>query len=114
MDERTAIGLAAAAWLAGALVVMARSVRRGQTLADLLARREPDVYEALGRPRPGWLDGPRRRRFARFVGTRAYESLGDPGLVKRFESHRRAEARALLWILGLGALLAVIGLVATR
>lgn len=93
-------GFAALAWLVGASVVMARSVQRGRALADDLAARHPEAYEALGRPRPGYFESARRSRFAQFMARREYESLEDPPLAARFEAHRKAETRLL------GALLA--------
>ena len=114
MDFGSAIGLVSAVWLVGALILMGRSIRRGQDLAEVLSRRYPEAYEALGRPRPGWFDSARRRRFARYVGNRLYEDLDDRRLSERFASHRRSEARALAWILASGVLICVIGLAGAR
>lgn len=102
--ERTA-GLVALAWLVGAFALMARSIQRGRALADALATRHPELYESLGRPRPGYLDSAERRRFAHFVGRREFEALPDPVLAAQFEEHRKAENRLLVSLLSsLGAL----------
>jgi len=92
-------GLAALGWLVVAVLSMGRSIRRGQALADALAMRHPDVYEALGRPRPGYLDSLRRDRWARFVARREYGSLGDPPLAAEFEAYRTAGARLVVAII---------------
>lgn len=85
-------------WLIGSMLLMMRSIRRGRALAVELALRHPDVYEALGKPRPGYLDSARRDRFARFIARREYETLSDPVLAARFEDYRRAEARTIVAI----------------
>lgn len=107
MEPDKALGLIALAWLVGAVLVMARSIRRGQALAAVFARRHPETYEALGRPRPGYLHSLRGKRFAQFVGRREFENLGDPALSAEFEAYRKAEARLLLALL---ASLVVVGL----
>jgi hypothetical protein len=78
---------------------MAHSVRRGRSLADKLAERHPEAYEALGRPRPGYLNGVRRDKFAQFVARRGYEALADPVLASEFDAYRRSEARLVVCIL---------------
>ena len=80
MELEKAVGLIALGWLIGALLLMGRSIRRGRELAETLARRHPKIYEALGRPRPGYLHSVRRDRFAQFVGRREYENLADADL----------------------------------
>jgi len=109
MDVEKAMGLVALGWLVGAFLLMARSVRRGRDLADALAARHPEIYEELGRPRPGLLQSVRGNRFAHFVGRREFEHLGDPVLSARFEAHRRSEARLLAGLLA--SLVAVFALV---
>lgn len=87
------------AWLIGAVLVMARSVQRGRRLADELAARHPQVYEALGRPRPGYLESVRRNRFSRFVARREFEKLDDPVLAAEFEAYQKAEARLVIGVI---------------
>jgi hypothetical protein len=111
MDVERFIGYIALCWLVGSVLLMARSIRRGCDLAETLAQRDPATYEALGRPRPGYFDSQRRRRFARFVGQREFESLADAALSFRFEAYRKHEARLIPAILASGAAVAVLGLV---
>jgi len=96
LDAEKVAGLVGLAWLIGAFLVMARSIRSGRELAAALAARHPEIYEALGRPLPGYLQSVRRDRFAQFIARR------------EFEAYRRSEARSLMWIL---ASLLVVGLV---
>ncbi len=106
MELDKALGLIALGWLVGAILLLARLIRRGQELAAALATRHPETYEALGRPQPGYLHSVRRSRFAHFVARRKYENLCDPALSAQFEDYRKAEARLLL------SLLASLGVVA--
>jgi len=106
--NETAVGLIALVWLVASVLLMARSIRRGQALADALATRHPATYESLGRPRPGYLESARRTRFARFVGRREYETLADASLRARFEAYRNSEARLIVSILASGTLVAVL------
>jgi hypothetical protein len=108
MELEKAVALTALGWLIGALVLMGRSIRRGRELADTLAKRHPEIYEALGRPRPGYLHSIRRDRFAQFVGRCEYEGLADPDLSARFEDYRRSEARLVLSVLASLAVVAVL------
>jgi len=108
LDAEKVAGLVGLAWLIGAFLVMARSIRSGRELAAALAARHPEIYEALGRPLPGYLQSVRRDRFAQFIARREFENLGDPALAAEFEAYRRSEARSLMWIL---ASLLVVGLV---
>ena len=108
MELEKAVGLIALGWLIGALLLMGRSIRRGRELAETLARRHPKIYEALGRPRPGYLHSVRRDRFAQFVGRREYENLADADLSARFENYRRFEARLVLSVLASLAVVAVL------
>jgi hypothetical protein len=104
MQSEDAIALLAAAWLACAGSLVVRSVQRGRALADMLAARHPEKYEALGRPRPSYFDSVRRGRFERFVMRCEYLVLDDPALVEEFERHRRSEVRLLVGLLsGLAA-----------
>lgn len=98
MDSDTLAGLVALTWLVVALLVMARSVRRGKALAATLAARHPEFYEKLGRPTPAYFPSARRNRFAQVVARREYEKLGDPALSAQFEAHRKSEARHLLFV----------------
>ena len=106
MDSDKVLGLIALGWLVGAVLLLARFVRRGQALAATLGTQHPETYEALGRPQPGYLQSVRRSRFARFVASREYEDLGNSALSAQFEDYRKAEARLLL------CLLASLGIVA--
>jgi hypothetical protein len=106
MESDKALGLLALGWLIGAILLSARFIRSGRALAEALAARHPETYEALGRPQPGYLQSVRRSRFAQFVAHREYENLGDPVLSGRFEDYRKAEVRLL------SSLLASLGIVA--
>lgn len=96
MESETLLGLVALGWLIVACLLMARSVQRGKKLADSLATRHPETYEALGRPRPGYFHSARRSRFAQFVARREYDNIGDPGLSAEFETHKKSETRLVL------------------
>jgi hypothetical protein len=111
MEPEKFIGFAALCWLVGSLLLMARSIRRGRDLAEVFAERDPATYEGLGRPRPGYFDSLRRRRFARFVGNREYEGLADATLSSQFEVLRRYEARLIPSILVSGGVVAALGFV---
>jgi hypothetical protein len=99
MGPEKAVAIIALGWLIGALLLMGRSVRKGRRLAETLAKRHPEIYEALGRPRPGYLHSVRRDRFARYVGRREFENLADPELSARFENYRKFDARLVLSVL---------------
>jgi len=114
MDAETLVGLIALAWLIGSVLWMAWSIRRGRDLAEALAARHPATYEALGRPRPGYLDTARRTRFARFVGRREYETLADRSLTAQFEAYRKSEARLVVFIIASGAIVALLALAVRR
>ena len=111
MEIEDLVGLVALIWLIGSLLLMARSIRSGRELAEELARRHPATYEALGRPRPGYLENVRRTQFARFVGRREIKNLADEPLSVQFEAYRKSEARLILSILASGVIVALIGLV---
>jgi len=108
MESEKAVGLVALAWVIGSLLLMARSIRRGRDLAEDLATRHPEIYEALGRPRPGYFESVRRTRFAQFVGRREFENLADGSLPARFEAYRKSEARLVLSILASGAIVCLL------
>jgi hypothetical protein len=112
MGLEKAIGLVALAWLVGSLLLMARSIRRGRDLSDALAERHPEIYETLGRPRPGYFDSVRRTRFAQFVGRREFENLADGSLSAQFEAYRKSEARLIVSILASGVVVAVLAVAA--
>ncbi len=78
---------------------LVRSVQYGRRLAEQLAQRDPDRYEALGSPTPGYFDSIRRNRFFRFVMQAEFRSLTDAALVDQFEAYRRTEIRGLVVIL---------------
>lgn len=113
MESETVLGLAALIWLIGSLLLMARTIRVGRDLAEALATRHPETYEALGRPRPGYLESVRRTRFAQFVGQREFENLEDGWLSAEFEAYRKSEARLMVGILASGAVVALLAF-ATR
>jgi hypothetical protein len=96
MESEKLLGLVALGWLIFAFILMARSVQRGKKLADTLATRHPETYEALGRPRPGYFHSARRSRFAQFVARREYDDIGDPALSAEFEAHKKSETRLVL------------------
>ena len=110
MESEKALGLMALAWLVGSLLLMVRSIRQGRDLAETLATRHPETYEALGRPRPGYLESVRRTRFAQFVGRREFENLADESLSPQFEAYRKSEARLILSILASGLVVALLAL----
>ncbi len=99
MELEQVVALIALAWLFGALLLMSSSIRRGRELAKKLADRHPGVYEASGRPWPGYLYSVRRNRFAQFVARRRYEQLSDSALAAEFEAFRRHEARLVIGLL---------------
>jgi hypothetical protein len=86
---------------------LVRSVQYGRRLAEQLEQREPDRYEALGSPRPGYFDSIRRNRFFRFVMQAEFRSLTDAALVDQFEAYRRTEIRGLVVVLSTLAILGV-------
>lgn len=92
-------GLILLAWLIGSVLLMAGLVRKGRRLTAVLARRHPETYETLGRPQPGFFQSVRRRQFARFISSRAYENIDDPALSAQFEDYRKAEIRLLVAVL---------------
>ena len=108
MDSEKAVGLVALGWLIGSLLLMARSIRSGRDLAETLAARHRATYEALGRPRPGYLESVRRTRFAQFVARREFEDLADAELSAQFEAYRKSEARLVLSIFVTGAGIALL------
>jgi hypothetical protein len=108
MESEKAIGLIALSWLVCSFLLMARSIRGGRDLAETLAARHPETYEALGRPRPGYLENVRRTRFAQFVGRREFEELSDELLSSQFEAYRKSEARLILSILAAGVVVALL------
>lgn len=99
MEVEKLLGIVILGWLIGAVLLMARLIRRGQKLITLLATRYPETYEALGRPRPGFLQSARRRQFSQFLSRRTYENIGDPVLSAQFEEYRKAEVRLLILLL---------------
>lgn len=108
MELEKVVGLIALAWLAGSLLLMASSIRRGRELADALAARHPETYEMLGRPRPGYFESARRTRFAHFVGRREFEKLADASLCAEFEAYRKFEARLIIFTLASGVVVAAL------
>lgn len=110
MESEEVAGLVALSWMVVSLFLMARRIRRGRELAEALATRHPAAYEALGRPRPGYLESVRRARFSQFVGRRGFEKLADGALSARFEAYRKTESRLILSIPISGAVVALIGL----
>jgi len=114
MEPEQAAGLVALGWLVGALILIARSVREGRNLADALATRHPQLYESLGRPRPGYFESVHRTRFAQFVARREFEDLADPVLAEQFEQHRKSEARLLMLLLASLCALGLLVLVVRR
>lgn len=99
MEIEQIVALVAVGWLAGALLLMGGSIRRGRQLATELANRHPAVYEKAGRPCPGYLYSVRRDRFAQFVARRQYAQLSDPVLAAEFEAFRKSEARLVISLL---------------
>lgn len=99
METEKIFGFIALGWMIVAIGLLARSIRRGRELAEVLATRHPETYEALGRPQPGYLQSARRSRFARFMARREYQNLDDPELSAQFEDYRNSETRLLLYLL---------------
>ena len=111
MESETLFGILALTWLAGSLLSMARMIRIGRSLADTLARRYPETYAALGRPRPSFFEGVRRTRFAQFVGRREFEDLPDRSLSARFDAYRKSEAWLIVIILASGGVIVLLAFV---
>ena len=111
MEPEKVLAVIAMIWLVASFLAMARSIRRGRELAEMLAVRHPQTWEALGRPRPGYFESARRTRFSRYVGRREFEKLGDEILAAHFEAYRKNEARIVLSVLLSGAVLALLVLV---
>lgn len=99
MESDQVLGLIAVGWLITAILLAASLIRKGRKLAKALATQHPELYEALGRPQPGYLQSDRRSRFSQFIANREYENLDDPALSAQFEDYRKAEARLLLFLL---------------
>ena len=110
MQPAKFLAYVALAWLIVSVLLLARTIRRGRELSDLLAARHPETYAALGCPRPGFLESARRTRFARFVGRREFEQLGDAGLARQFDAFRKFEARLVISLVASAALLAAIAI----
>jgi len=110
MESEKLVAFVALGWLIGAVLLMARSVRRGRELAEVFAARHPERYAAFGRPRPGFLYSVRRNRFGQFLARREFEQLGDPELAARFEDYRKAETRLVLLVLASMVVVALLGL----
>jgi hypothetical protein len=108
MEPEKVLAVAAMIWLIVSFLAMARSIRHGRELAEMLAARHPETYEALGRPRPGYFESARRTRFSRFVGRREFEQLGDEILAAHFETYRKNEARIVLSAILSGSVLALL------
>ena len=111
MESETLFGILALTWLAGSFLSMARLIRIGRSLADTLARRYPETYAALGRPRPSFFESVRRTRFAQFVGRREFEDLEDRSLSIRFEAYRKSEARLIIISLASGGLIVLLAFI---
>ena len=107
MDLESAVAAAAAGWLAMAMGWLVRSAQYGRRLAEQLAQRDPDRYEALGSPTPGYFDSIRRNRFFRFVMRAEFRSLTDAALAEQFEAYRKTEIRGLVVVLSTLAILGV-------
>lgn len=99
MEIEKMLGLVILGWLIGAVLLMARLVRKGRKLTTKLATRYPELYEHLGRPRPGFLQSARRSRFSQFISRRKYKKLDDPSLCTQFEKYRQAELHLLVSLL---------------
>ena len=110
MRFESAVVFIALGWLVGSVILMARSIRKCRHLADLLATRYPEIYERLGCPRPGYFESVRRTRFRQFIGRREYENLPDHSLSAEFEEFRNSEARLVVSVLAIGALVAALAL----
>ncbi|KPK35498.1 MAG: hypothetical protein AMJ66_01025 [Betaproteobacteria bacterium SG8_40] len=108
MEPEKVLAVVAMIWLIASFLAMARSIRRGRELADMLAARHPQTWETLGRPRPGYFESARRTRFSRFVGHREFEQLGDEILAAQFEAYRKNEARIVLSAILSGSVLALL------
>jgi len=108
VESEKVLAIVALVWLIVSVTLMARSIRRGRELADALALHHPELYEELGRPRPGYFESVRRNRFARFVGRREFENVVDASLAAKFETYRKSEARSVMTIVGSGAVIALL------
>jgi hypothetical protein len=113
MDERHtgrvpvehAVAIAGLVFMVVVFVLMSWTIRRGREVCREMAERLPDEYEAYGSPMPGYLAGPRRNAYMKFVMQRTYEELSDPHLPTEFAKLRDHEARQLwLMLAGFGVL----------
>jgi hypothetical protein len=99
------IGIAGGVFLLLGFALLARSVRKGRDISELLEMRHPERFEALGRPRPGYFDSVQRTRFEQFILRREYRDLDDPYLIERCEDLRSFNLRFLgFLLLGFAAL----------
>jgi len=114
MNPEEALAYTALAWLVVGWILFSRSIRRGRELSDTLAARHPRTYEALGRPRPGYVDSIRSSRFGRYVGRQEFRALADPPLVAAFEHHRRAERQLVIFLLSTLGVIGVLVLAVRR
>lgn len=80
--------------------LLARAVWRGRRLWARAAERHPELYEALGRPLPGFFDSPRRARHFEILNRREYEQIDDETLVDAFERLRGFEYRMFYVLMG--------------
>ncbi|MDX1736145.1 MAG: hypothetical protein R3228_17345 [Halioglobus sp.] len=108
MEPEQLFGALLLSWLFGSVLLIVQLTLRGRRLAAEFAARYPELYEALGRPRPGLLYSARRTRFTQFVVRRDFEQAGDARMNAKFEDYRRREARLLLVLL---VSLCVVGLI---
>lgn len=112
MNPEKVLAIIALGWLIVSVSLMSRSIRRGRELSDALALHHPELYEELGRPRPGYFESVRRNRFSRFVGRREFENVVGASLAAQFEAYRKSEARSVMTIVGSGVVIALLVLAA--
>ena len=98
MSEKV-VAIVALVWLFSSVLLMARLIRRGRKLVSVFEANDPETYETMGRPRPGFFESARRRRFSQFLARREYLKLTDAELADEFESYRKAENRLLASVL---------------
>lgn len=95
MTPEKALALAGLLFLLAFVLSIVMLNRRGRRLSLLLAEKQPDLYAELGRPLPTMLPSERRMHFDEFIMRRAYETLTDPELARRFARLRQLETRLL-------------------
>lgn len=110
MDAPNTFAFIATLWLLVSIVWAGLLVRSGRALASVFQQQHPEVYGGEGRPRPGFIDGDRRRAWTQFMVREKYKRLGDDVLIQQFDRFRHAEKWFLVSTLSGAVALTAIGL----